>query len=111
MLLTIGARKLPLRRRIGRNAVSSSSTPSTAAPMSPPISATNGPTPSQMTVLHAGEGADHEHLAVGEVQEPQHAEDQGIADRDQGIGAAQHHAVGELLQKHEGDSRLRGPPA
>ena len=82
--------------------MSSRITPSTAAPISPPISATNGPTLNQMHGLHADEGADHEHLAVGEVQDTQDAEDQGIADGDEGIGAAQHDAIGELLQKHEG---------
>ena len=57
--------------------------------------------------LQADERADHEHFAVREMQHPQDAEDQRIADGDEGIGAAQHHAIGELLYKHEDISPAR----
>ena len=46
-------------------------------------------------------GSDHEHLAMGEMNEPKHPEDQGISDRDQRVGAAKHQTVGDLLQQHK----------
>jgi len=45
-------------------------------------------------------GADHEDLAVGQVEQVQHAEDERVTDRDQGIGAAEHQPVDELLGEH-----------
>ena len=46
------------------------------------------------------ERADHEHLAVREVQHAEHAEDQRVADGDQRVHGAEHHAVDELLGEH-----------
>ena len=54
----------------------------------------------QQHKLEAGERPHHEDFAVGEMQQAQHAKDQRIADGDQGVGAAEHHAVDELLQEH-----------
>ena len=50
--------------------------------------------------LQAGKGADHQHFAVREMQEPQDAEYQRISDRNERVGAAKHHAIRELLRKH-----------
>jgi hypothetical protein len=47
----------------------------------------------------ADERADHEHLAVGEVDQADDAVDHGVAQGDQGIHAAQHQAVDDLLEK------------
>jgi hypothetical protein len=47
-----------------------------------------------------GERADHEYLAVREIEELQHAEDQRVADRDQGIRRPEHQAVDQLLVNH-----------
>ena len=46
-----------------------------------------------------GERADHHHLAVGEVDEAEHAVDHGVAERDQRVDAAEHQAVENLLQQ------------
>src|ERR1700680_3055802 len=54
----------------------------------------------QQHKLKACERAHHEHFAVSEMQQAQHAKDEGVADRDQGVGAAEHHPVDELLQEH-----------
>src|SRR5262249_28312655 len=48
----------------------------------------------------AGKRPNHEHFAMGKMQEPQDAEDQRITDGDKSVGASQHEPVGELLQKH-----------
>ena len=40
--------------------------------------------------LEADIGADHKHLTMGEMNEPKYAEDERIADGDQGIGATKH---------------------
>jgi hypothetical protein len=47
----------------------------------------------------AGHGADHQHIAVGEVNQVQHAVHHGVAQRDQCIHAAQHQPVNDLLDK------------
>src|ERR1700738_3771710 len=54
----------------------------------------------QQHKLKACERAHHEHFAVSEMQQAQHAKDEGVADGDQGVGAAEHHPVDELLQEH-----------
>ena len=43
-----------------------------------------------------GEDPDHEDLGVGEVDEPQHAVDQRVAEGDQGVDRAQREAVKRL---------------
>ena len=48
----------------------------------------------------ADEGADHEHFAVREIEQVEHAEDQRVADRHQRIGRAEHQAVDQLLVEH-----------
>ena len=45
-------------------------------------------------------GADHHHFAVGEVDQLEDAVHHGVAQRDQGVDAAQHQAVDELLEKN-----------
>ena len=50
--------------------------------------------------LKPGEGAHHEDFAVREMQKTQHSKDQRVPDGDQRVGAAEHHPVCELLQKH-----------
>ncbi len=47
-----------------------------------------------------GVRADHENLTVSQVEQVQHAEDERVADRDQGVGAAEHQPVDELLGEH-----------
>jgi hypothetical protein len=47
----------------------------------------------------AHQGADHKHLAMGEVDQADDAVDHGVAQRDQGVHAAQHQAVDDLLKK------------
>ena len=47
-----------------------------------------------------GVGADHEDLTMGQVEQVQHAENERITDRDQGVGAAEHQPVDELLGEH-----------
>ena len=54
----------------------------------------------QQHKLQACERPHHEDFTMGEMQQSQHAKHKGIADRDQGVGAAEHHAVDELLQEH-----------
>ena len=44
-------------------------------------------------------GADHEHLAVGEVDHEQHAVDHGVAERDQPVDRAERQAEHELLRQ------------
>jgi hypothetical protein len=46
-----------------------------------------------------GVGAQHVNVAVREVDEPQHAVDHGVAERDQGVDRPQGEAVDELLEK------------
>jgi hypothetical protein len=46
------------------------------------------------------ERADHEDLAVGQMQHAQHAEDQRVPDRDERVHRAQHDAVDQLLEQH-----------
>ena len=50
--------------------------------------------------------ADHRDFPVREVQEVQHAEDQRVADGDEGIAAAQHQPIDDLLDER----RDRGHP-
>jgi len=47
-----------------------------------------------------GEGADHHHFAVGEIDEAHDAVHHGVAQGDQGVDAAQHQAVDDLLQEN-----------
>ena len=100
MVLIMGARRCPPRARIGRNATSSISTPRSGG----------ADEPAHQRGDHAGarpqhdeqpdERADHEHLAVRQMHEVQHPEHERVADRDEGVGAPQHHAVDELLEEH-----------
>ena len=46
------------------------------------------------------EGAEHEHVAVRDVQELEKPQDQGVAHGQQSVGAAEHEAVDELLREH-----------
>ena len=48
------------------------------------------------------EGANHEHFAVREIEQVEHAENQRVADRDQRIGSAEHQAIDQLLVNHVG---------
>src|SRR6266446_1563604 len=52
-------------------------------------------------------GADHEHIAVGKINEAQDAIDHGIAQRDQRINRTQCKAVDQLLKEfaHRGESQ------
>src|SRR5207302_10363314 len=43
------------------------------------------------------EGAEHEHLLVGEVQDVEHAEDERVADGEEGVDASEEDAVDRLL--------------
>ncbi|VDR29141.1 Uncharacterised protein [Raoultella terrigena] len=43
------------------------------------------------------QGADHQNIAVGKVNDAQDAVHHGVAERDQGIDASQHDAIDELL--------------
>ena len=45
------------------------------------------------------EGADHEDLAVGEVDELDDAVDHRVAERDQRVDRTEHEAVGQLLEE------------
>jgi hypothetical protein len=70
--------------------------------MSNPPSTTTGPGnpgDAQQDADHGQchHGTDHGHLAVGEVDQPEDAVDHGVAQCHQGIDAAQHQAVDELL--------------
>jgi hypothetical protein len=56
-----------------------------------------------------GEGADHEDVAVGEVDEAQHAVDHGVAEGDQGVDRAKGQAIEELLQSSS-TGRVEGRP-
>lgn len=47
-----------------------------------------------------GEGTDHDHFAMGEVDEAQDAVHHGVAEGHQGVDAAEHQAVDDLLQKN-----------
>ena len=81
--------------------------PTAAEATRPPISATNGPNCHQQHNLQAGKRAHHEDLAMGEVQKPQDAKDQRVADCDERVGAAEHHSVGELLRQASNAYLLR----
>ncbi len=48
----------------------------------------------------ADKGPGHEDLAVGEIDQGDDAVDHGVAQGDQGVGAAQGHTVYQLLQEH-----------
>src|SRR5262249_37484740 len=45
---------------------------------------------------------DHEHFAVREIEQIEHAENQRVADRHQRVGSAEHETVDELLVEHVG---------
>jgi urease alpha subunit len=47
----------------------------------------------------AGHRADHQHIAVGEVNQVQHAVHHGVAQRDQCVHAAEHQSIDNLLDK------------
>src|SRR6185436_6172842 len=53
-------------------------------------------------------GPEHEHGAMAEVDDLEHAEDQREADRDQRVDAAQDETVDRVLQEHGGGGRWRG---
>ena len=61
--------------------------------------------PQQLERAEADERADHEHIAVGEVEELQDPVDERVAERDQGIDAAQREPVDRELD--EGVHRCR----
>ena len=46
--------------------------------------------------------ADHEHLAVGEIDQAEHAVDHRVAERDQGIERADRERVDQLLDQESG---------
>src|SRR3989304_2260002 len=50
---------------------------------------------------HPDERPEHEDLAVGHVDDVQHAEDEGVPQGDDGVDAPQGDAVDQLLGKHE----------
>ena len=87
------------RLRTGRNATRSTTTPRAAAASMAPAERRPG--------REAGErqrqpdvGAHHEDLAVRQMEQVQHAEDERVADRDERVGAAEHQPVDELLDEH-----------
>ena len=51
--------------------------------------------------LQADIGSNHEHLAMGEMNEPKDTKHQRIADRNERVGAAKHQSIGDLLQQHD----------
>jgi len=59
----------------------------------------------------AGERAHHQYLAVGEVDQVDDAVDHGVAQRDQGIHAAQHQTIDDLLNQdfHSVSPNFEGP--
>ena len=54
--------------------------------------------------IKPGEGAHHEHFAVREIEQLQHAENQRIADGNQGVRRPEHQAVDQLLIDHRMDA-------
>ena len=51
--------------------------------------------------------AEHQHLAMGEVDQVENAVNHGVAERDQCIDRADHQAVYQLLQKNIQNRLLR----
>ena len=49
--------------------------------------------------IKSGEGAEHEYVAVREIDEPEDAIDHRVTERDEGENRAERQAVDELLEK------------
>ena len=106
----------PARRRSGSISARSTSTPTTnrtiAAAATP---ARNGRPSDRAHEIH-GVGAEHEELAVGEIDHAENAEDQRQADAHQRVHRAAHQAledqlgqdrrIGEQAEVHQSHSRM-----
>ena len=65
-------------------------------PGAAPVSRVAGRCPCPSMANSRGEDADHEDLGVGEVDEPQHAVDERVAEGDQGVDRAERQPVDRL---------------
>ena len=74
------------------------------------ISSGGSPEPRERDDHREGDhGADHHHLAVREVDQLDDAVDHGVAERDDGVHAAQRQAVDDLLEEDVHQRSTEGP--